>query len=125
MLPPLLCGAAQFVEISAGIELTTYRVGETNDAASADRTRTISLVCITGTNEWRIEHDYIRNGENKWNSLFVPGMQQSILDWRFREPAASVNAITYNFTNKFAAPTNDPALQEKFRKRVERASELP
>ena|SRR2546426_12661266 len=67
LLPPLLCGAAQFVEISAEIELITYRAGETNDAASANRTRTISLVCTTGTNECRIEHDYIRNGEEKWH----------------------------------------------------------
>jgi len=58
-------GAAEFVEIAAEIELISHRVGETNDAASA-KPRTISLVCITGTNEWRIDNDFVQGAEEKW-----------------------------------------------------------
>jgi hypothetical protein len=57
----------------------------------------------------------------KPKGLFVPSMQQTIVDWRFREPTAKVNGIIYTSTNAFAAPTNDPVLKEKFIKRVERA----
>jgi len=57
----------------------------------------------------------------KPESLFVPSMQQTIVDWRFRDATKSVDAITYTSTNAFAEPTNDPVLQGKFKKRVERA----
>jgi len=57
----------------------------------------------------------------KPGNLFVPTMQQTIVDWRFRDATKSVHAITYTSTNAFAAPTNDPVLKERFIKRVERA----
>jgi hypothetical protein len=58
-------GTAQFVEISAEIEHICYRSGQTNAEASA-APRIISVVCITGTNNWRIEHDWTLGGLNKW-----------------------------------------------------------
>ena len=57
--------AQRYVEISAQIELVSYPAGEPNGAASA-KPRTISFVCITGTNEWRIENDFVRSAEDKW-----------------------------------------------------------
>src|SRR5437016_6098599 len=62
---PVHHGAAQFVEISAEIELINYRSGQTNAEATA-KPRIISVVCITGTNDWRIENDWSQNGVNKW-----------------------------------------------------------
>jgi hypothetical protein len=58
-------GAAQFVEISADIELISYPTGQTNAEASSTP-RIISLVCITGTNDWRVENDWPQGGLNKW-----------------------------------------------------------
>lgn len=55
---------------------------------------------------------------SKPENLFVPTIQQTIVDWRFHDATASVNAITYTSTNAFVAPTNDPALQSKFRART-------
>jgi hypothetical protein len=57
--------AGQFVEISATLDLTTYRSGETNKEVKA-KSRLISSVCIAGTNTWRIEDDFVRGGLNKW-----------------------------------------------------------
>jgi hypothetical protein len=54
-------------------------------------------------------------------SLFVPTMQQTIVDWRLRDEAARVSGNTYAWTNSFVPQTNDPAIQEKFRRRVEQA----
>lgn len=68
----LLCLAAsaqtatgQFLEISAAIELTSYRSGQTDGEANA-KPRLVSLRCITGTNLWRIESDWARGGANNW-----------------------------------------------------------
>ena len=58
--------AQRYLEISAKIELVSYRSGDTNGAAKA-KPRIISVVCITGTNEWRIEHDDMIGGEEKWH----------------------------------------------------------
>lgn len=57
--------AQRFVEISAEIQTVTYRSGHTNDAARAVR-KTFSLVCIVGTNEWRIDNNFPVNAEVKW-----------------------------------------------------------
>lgn len=48
---------AQFVEISAEIQTFGYGLGDTNSIASA-KSRTVSVVCITGKNEWYITSDY-------------------------------------------------------------------
>jgi hypothetical protein len=56
---------AQFVEISAEIELTNYRTGQTNTPVDA-KPRLISAVCITGSNIWRIQDDWVLGGLNKW-----------------------------------------------------------
>lgn len=45
---------------------------------------------------------------------------QNVVDWRFRDATKKVGAIIYQSTNAYVAPTNDPALQEKFKKRMER-----
>ncbi len=57
--------AAQWVEISADIEITSYRGGDAKAAANAIP-RTISEVCTVGANEWRIENNHVRGGEEKW-----------------------------------------------------------
>ncbi|MCW5552723.1 MAG: sigma-70 family RNA polymerase sigma factor [Verrucomicrobiae bacterium] len=54
----------------------------------------------------------------KPGNLFVPTMQQTIVDWRFRDATSKVNALIYVTTNAFASPTNDPALQERFAKKM-------
>jgi len=75
LVPGMLCftwtaQAQYYVKIATEIALTGYRGDDTNAAAKANP-RTISVVCITGTNEWgtaewRIEHDWLRNALNKW-----------------------------------------------------------
>ena len=67
---PLLClllahqaAAAQFVEIAAQIELTTYPSGKTNIQS---KPRFISVLCTAGTKLWRIENDWSANAVNKW-----------------------------------------------------------
>src|SRR5262245_34739415 len=69
LLAPLLTSTlpatAQFLEISAKIEVTSYRSGQTNAEANA-KTTSISVVCITGTNRWRIENDWPPNSVNHW-----------------------------------------------------------
>ncbi len=57
----------------------------------------------------------------KPKGLFDPSLQQTIVDWRFRDEAARVEAIIYPSTNAFVAPTNDPVLQEKFRAQKEQS----
>ncbi len=52
--------------------------------------------------------------------LFDPSMQQTVVDRRFREPSAKVDAIIYPWTNSFAASTNDPALLEKLANKARR-----
>jgi hypothetical protein len=65
LMAPVQRGKAQFVEISAQVDLLSFRSGQTNAGAMA-KPRTISLVCIAGTNGWRIENDSSLNGVNKW-----------------------------------------------------------
>ena len=54
-------------------------------------------------------------------ALWMPTMQQTVVDWRFRDEAARVTANIYTWTNSFVPQTNDPAIQEKFKSRVEQA----
>ena len=54
-------------------------------------------------------------------ALFVPTMQQTIIDWRLRDEAARVSGNTYTWTNSFVPQTNDPPIREKFERRVEQA----
>jgi hypothetical protein len=56
---------AQFVEISAHIELASRRSDKPNAEASAP-TKLISVRCLAGPQTWRIENDYSANGVNKW-----------------------------------------------------------
>src|SRR5258708_6330481 len=65
LLVSISAAAQPFVEISAEIEITSYRSGQSNAEATA-KTRTISVGCITGTNSWRIESNWSMNGVNKW-----------------------------------------------------------
>jgi hypothetical protein len=60
----------------------------------------------------------IREGAEP-QSLFNPSLQQTIVDWRFRDETTGANANIYEWTNTFTPQTDDPALQEKFKKRVE------
>jgi hypothetical protein len=52
--------------------------------------------------------------------LFVPSLQQTIVDYRFRDPTGKVRSIVYTSTNASASPIDDPELQRKFRASVER-----
>jgi hypothetical protein len=56
-------GALPYVEIIAQIETVIYVSGNTNDASGSVRKK-ISVACITGTNEWRIDN-YMDGGEQK------------------------------------------------------------
>ncbi len=81
---------------------------------------------------------YVQNGNTFWRgegkiksiraattlpSVFAAGRQHSVIDWRFRDEASRCNALLYSSTNAFATPTNDPALQEKFAKKVARVKQ--
>lgn len=57
--------AERYVEISAQIETSVYPSGDTNDAASVKR-GAISLVCVAGTNTWRIDNDFAQGAEVRW-----------------------------------------------------------
>jgi hypothetical protein len=50
----------RFLEISAEIQLVGYRGEDTNGPANA-KPRTLSVVCLTSTNQWRIEDDWVQN----------------------------------------------------------------
>jgi hypothetical protein len=47
--------------------------------------------------------------------LFQPELEQTIVDWRFRDPETQVDALIYTSTNAFVWPTNDVVLQQKFK----------
>jgi hypothetical protein len=78
---------------------------------------------------------FIQNGSWNWRGvgtlisirqgtepqgLFNSSMQQTVVDWRFRDEASKINANTYNWTNSYTPSIDDPELQEKFRKHVEK-----
>jgi hypothetical protein len=60
VLTSIPCPAQPCVEVSAEIELIGYRGTETNGAANTTP-RIISVVCITGTNSWWIQDDWVMN----------------------------------------------------------------
>ena len=68
LLPVLLVSlsarAQRFVEITAEIELVAWRGDDTNGPSA--KPRTISVVCLTGTNEWRMEEDWVIGGKTTW-----------------------------------------------------------
>ena len=53
----------RYVEITAEVELISYKVA-TNSLTQ--KRRTFALVCNVGTNEWRIESDFLRTGREVW-----------------------------------------------------------
>ena len=60
-------GLAQFVEISAEIEMTSWSGETTNGPTGAKpQPQRFSLVCTTGTHQWRIENDISPYAEEKW-----------------------------------------------------------
>ena len=76
---------------------------------------------------WQQNGDWIHQGTGTLKSIraterpegpFDTSMQQSVVDWRFRDEAAGIDGIIYTSTNNFVAPTNDPQLQEIFRERI-------
>ena len=56
--------------------------------------------------------------------VFDPSMQQTIVDWRFRDAASEVDGILYTSTNTFLSATNDPDLQEKFAKQAAQVTQM-
>lgn len=76
---------------------------------------------------WQQNGDWIHQGTGTLKSIraterpegvFDPRMQQTVVDWRFRNEAAAVNAIVYTSAESFLSPTNDSVLQGKFSDRV-------
>ena len=69
-------GTAQYVEISAEIETFGYRLGDTNSIAKA-KPQKVSVVCITGLNEWYIENTlqqhekWLFDGTNVWQKTWL------------------------------------------------------
>jgi hypothetical protein len=55
----------RYIEIKGEIEVISYRGPETN-AATKGPARITSFACVVGTNEWRIEGDFVIGGESKW-----------------------------------------------------------
>ena len=51
----------------------------------------------------------------------IRGRSETVMDWRFKDASKGVDAITYETTNAYAAPTNDPALQKKFAEQINQA----
>jgi hypothetical protein len=68
--------AQRYVEIAAEIEFIHYQGSDASNVfvrtyqnlkrERQAKTETISLTCIVGTNEWRIDNDYPRDGFQKW-----------------------------------------------------------
>jgi RNA polymerase sigma factor (sigma-70 family) len=56
----------RYIEIMGIIERASYWEGAANSAFSVKPPTTISFVCIMGTNEWWVEHDFVNGGETKW-----------------------------------------------------------
>jgi hypothetical protein len=54
-------------------------------------------------------------------NVFDPSLQQTILDWRFRDEATGMDANIYPWSKASVPKTEDPALQDKFKARVEQA----
>ena len=57
----------------------------------------------------------------KPQGVFDPSLQQTIVDWRFRDERKQLNALSYVSTNTFALPPDDPTLKARFAARVARA----
>lgn len=58
--------AERYIEITGKIEVTSYPGGYTSNGANARPPKTISFVCVTGTNQWRIDHDFSLNSEQHY-----------------------------------------------------------
>src|SRR5438552_432576 len=67
---PIQNHAAQYVEISVEIETFGYRLTDTNSIARAKQ-QTVHVICITGPNEWYIEHDFSQRAAWKFDGTNV------------------------------------------------------
>jgi hypothetical protein len=56
--------AEQYVEVTARIDTTSYPLVSAEGVKAAHRS--IDLICIVGTNKWRIDNDFSQNSEVKW-----------------------------------------------------------
>jgi len=61
-LRPLPAFAQRYAEITCEIEVSPPRAGQTKTNTNA-QPRPFRAICIVGTNEWRIETDYLLNGK--------------------------------------------------------------
>lgn len=57
--------AANYVRVQAELELVSHRSKGTN-GLPADKRRTVPVVCVVGTNEWRIQMQFLRNAAEEW-----------------------------------------------------------
>ena len=58
-------------------------------------------------------------------SVFDLTMRQTVIDRRFRSADRAIGALIYDWTNAFAAPTNDPSLQKLFAEQAAQAEPRP
>jgi hypothetical protein len=63
LLLPITSPAQRYVEISGKVELTSYKF---LDSSGAPKRRTYPFTCIVGTNEWRIENEFLSNAREAW-----------------------------------------------------------
>jgi hypothetical protein len=55
------------------------------------------------------------------NQVFGASLHQTVVDWRFHDEETGADANIYTWNDESVPETNAPALQEKFRTRVEDA----
>jgi hypothetical protein len=65
---PLAVNAQRYVEISGEIELLSYAKKTDANGAPIETRRKYPFTCITGTNEWRIDDEFVLNAREAWYS---------------------------------------------------------
>jgi hypothetical protein len=93
--------AAEFVEISAEIESLAYQLGDTNEASKA-KPITFSVVCVTGTNEWRIENTYLEILQGVEDHWMFDGT--NVYNRSHKTPRAQKSQARTGSTNDIVAP---------------------
>ena len=58
--------AQEDVRIQAQIELVTPHGSYGANASGEDKSLRFAVDCVVGANEWRIDHDFSRNGVSRW-----------------------------------------------------------
>ena len=56
-------GLDQYIEITTGIDVTWFYPDPTNAGRMVENTHHYTAVCTMGRSRWRIDHDFLKNGE--------------------------------------------------------------